>query len=78
MGSDTAHIGAMHTQVALPLCQPLPGWQAMAYQQVVQLPKKSTRRGVASDSSADKTTPVGSASSQDCRRPTTRGQGDGG
>ena len=42
-------------QMALPLCQPLPGWPAMLYQQVVQLPKKSTRRGVASNPSADKT-----------------------
>ena len=35
-------------------------------------------RGVASDSSADKTTPTGGGSLQDCGRPTTRGQGDGG
>ena len=35
-------------------------------------------RGVISDTPADKTTPVGGASSQDCGRPTTRGQGDGG
>ena len=44
-------------QTALPLCQPLPGWPAMSYQQAVQLPKKSTRRGVASDPFADKTPP---------------------
>ena len=36
-------------QMAPPLCQPLPGWPAMPYQQVVQLPKKPTGRGVASD-----------------------------
>ena len=65
-------------QMALPLCQPLPGWLAMLYQQVVQLPKKSTGRGVASDPSTDKTAPVGGASSQDRGRPTTRGQGDDG
>ena len=65
-------------QMALPLHQPLPGWLAMPYQQAVQLPKKSTGRGVASDPSADKTTPTGGASSQDRGRPTTRGWGDGG
>ena len=65
-------------QMVLPLCQPLPGWPAMLYQQVVQPPKKSTRRGVASDPSTGKTAPVGGASSQDCGRPTTRGQEDGG
>ena len=65
-------------QTALPLCQPLPGCPAMPYQQAVQPPKKSTRRGVASDPSADKTVPVGGASSQDHGRPTTRGRGDSG
>ena len=65
-------------QMALPLHQPLPGQLATPYQQVVQLPKKSTGRGVASDPSADKTTPGGSTSSQDRKRPTTRRWGDGG
>ena len=65
-------------QMALPLCQPLPGWLAMPYQQAVQPPKKSTGRGVTSDPSADKTAPVGGASSQDHERPTTRGWGGGG
>ena len=65
-------------QTVLPLRQPLPGWPAMPYQQAVQLPKKSTGRGVASDPSADKTTPGGSASSQDHGRPTTRGWRDSG
>ena len=65
-------------QMVLPLCQPLPGWPAMLYQQAVQLPKKSTGRGVTSNPSTDKTAPVGSKSSQDHGRPTTRGQGDGG
>ena len=65
-------------QMVPPLHQPLPGWPAMPYQQVVQLPKKSTRRGVTSDPSTDKTAPVGGASSQDHRRPTTRGWGDSG
>ena len=36
-------------QMALPLRQPLTGWLAMPYQQAVQLPKKPTGRGVASD-----------------------------
>ena len=65
-------------QMVLPLCQPLPGQPSMPYQQVVQPPKKSTGRGVASDPSADKTTPAGGASSQDRGRPTTRGWGDSG
>ena len=65
-------------QMAPPLCQPLPGQPAMLYQQAVQLPKKSTGRGVASDTSTDKTAPMGGASSQDRGRPTTRGQGDSG
>ena len=65
-------------QVVLPLHQPPPGWPATPYLQAVQLPSKSTRREVASNPSTDKTAPVGSPSSQDCRRPTTRGQGDGG
>ena len=65
-------------QMVPPLHQPLPGWLAMPYQQAVQLPKKSTGRGVTSNPSIDKTTPAGGTSSQDCRRPTTRGQGDGG
>ena len=60
-------------QMAPPLHQPLPGWPAMPYQQVVQPPKKSTRRGVTSNPSADKTAPVGGTSSQDHGRPTTRG-----
>ena len=65
-------------QMALPLHQPLPGWLAMPYQQAVQPPKKSTRKGVASNPSTDKTTPAGGTSSQDHGRPTTREWGDGG
>ena len=65
-------------QTAPPLCQPLPGWPAMPYQQAVQPPKKSTGRGVASNPLADKTAPGGGTSSQDHGRPTTRGWGDGG
>ena len=44
----------------------------------VQPPRKSTRRGVTSNPSTDKTVPMGSPSSQDPGRPTTRGWGDGG
>ena len=77
--AQTPPTSAPHApQMALPLCQPLPGWPAVPYQQAVQLPKKSTGRGVASDPSADKTAPAGGASSQDRGRPTTRGWGDGG
>ena len=65
-------------KTVLPLCQPLPGQPAMPYQQAVQPPKKSMGRGVASDLSGDKTASAGGASSQDRRRPTTRGWGDGG
>ena len=65
-------------QMTPPLHQPLPGRPAMPYKQVVQPPKKSTGRGVTSNPSADKTAPMGSASSQDHGRPTTRGRGDGG
>ena len=65
-------------QMVLPLHQPLPGWPAMPYQQAVQPQRKPTGRGVASNPSADKTAPVGGASSQDRGRPTTRGWGDGG
>ena len=63
-------------QMVLPLCQPLPGWPAMPYQQAVQLPKKSTGWGITSDPSTDKTAPTGGTSSQDHGRPTTRGRGD--
>ena len=70
---------ALHTpQMAPPLHQPPSGQPATPYQQVVQLPGKSTGRGVTSDPSVDKTAPAGSPSSQDCGRLTTRGQGDGG
>ena len=62
-------------QMALPLHQPPPGWPAMSYQQVVQLPEKPAGRGVAADAPTDKTTPVGSACAQDRRRPSTRGWG---
>ena len=65
-------------QTVPPLCQPLPGWPAMPYQQAVQPPKKSTGRGVASNPSADKTAPVGGVSSQNHGRPTTRGWGGSG
>ena len=62
-------------QMVLHLHQSLPGWPAMPYQQVVQPPKKPTGRGVTSDTPTDKSTPVGSASSQDRGRSNTRGWG---
>ena len=65
-------------QMVPPLRQPLPGWPAMPYQQAVQPPKKPTGRGVARDPPTGKTTPMGSAGSQDCRRSNTRGRGGGG
>ena len=65
-------------QMAPPLHQPPPGWPATLYQQVVQLPGKSTGRGVTFNPSVDKTAPAGGPSSQDCGRPTTRGWGDSG
>ena len=77
--AQTQPMSAPHmSQMVPPLCHPLPGQLAMPYQQVVQLQKKSTGRGVASDPSTDKTTPTGGASSQDRGRPTTRGREDGG
>ena len=65
-------------QMMPPLYQPPPGQLAMPYQQVVQLPKKPVGMGVTSDPPTDKTAPVGSASSQDCRRSNTRGWGGSG
>ena len=70
---------APHTpQMALPLCQPPPGWPGTLYQQAVQPPGKSTGRGVTFNSPVDKTAPTGSQSSQDHGRQMTREQGDGG
>ena len=77
--TQTQPMPAPHTpQMALPLRQPPPGWPATLYQQAVQLPGKSTGRGVTSDPSVDKTAPTGGPSSQDHGRPTTRKWGDGG
>ena len=62
-------MSAPHTpQMALPLRQPPPGWPATPYQQVVQPPGKSTRRGVSFDSSVDKTAPASGLCSEDRRR----------
>ena len=65
-------------QMAPPLRQPPLGWPATPYQQVVQPPGKSTRRGVTFNSSIDKTAPAGSQSSEDHSRQRIRGRGDGG
>ena len=56
--AQTQCTSALHVpQMVLLLCQPLPGWLATPYQQAVQLPKKSTGRGVTSNPSTDKTAP---------------------
>ena len=65
-------------QMAPSLCQLPPGWLATPYQQVVQLPKKPTGRGVTADAPTDKTTPVGSACAQDHGRSSMRGWGGSG
>ena len=70
---------ALHIpQMALPLCQPLPGWLSTPYKQAVQPPSQSSGRGVTFDSPVNKTSPTPSPSSQNHGRPTTRGRGDGG
>ena len=77
--AQTLPTSAPHTpQMALPLHQPPPGQPATLYQQAVQLPGKSTGRGVTFDCSIDKTAPAGSQSSEDHGRQRTRGWGDGG
>ena len=68
-----------HTpQMALPLHQPPPSQAATLYQQVVQLPGKSTGRGVTFDSPSDKAAPASGQSTEDHGRQKTRGWGDGG
>ena len=62
-------------QKAPPVQQPCPEWPATPYQQAVQLPKMPMGRGVTFYTPTGKTTPMGSASSQDHGRPATRGQG---
>ena len=70
---------ALHTpQMALPLHQPPPSQPATPYQQAVQPPGRSTRRGVTFDSSANKAAPAGGQSAKDHGRQRTRGWGDGG
>ena len=53
------------SQMAPSLHQPPPSWPATPYQQAVQLPGKSTRRGVTFDPSIDKTSPAGGQSLED-------------
>ena len=64
-------------QTVPPLCQPPPGQPATPYQQAVQLPKKPTGRGAASDPPTDKTAPTGGTNPQDRGRSSTRGWGGG-
>ena len=59
-------------QMALPLCQPPPGQPSTPYQQAVQLPGKSSGRGVSFDSSMDKTSPAGCQNLEDHGRQRTR------
>ena len=54
-------------QMALPFCQPLPGWLSTPYKQAVQLPSKPPF-----DSPVDKTCPAPGQSSEDCGRQRTR------
>ena len=65
-------------KVALPLWQPPPSQAATPYQQVVQLPGKSTGRGVTSVSPSDTAASVGGQTTKDCGRQKTRGQANGG
>ena len=70
---------APHTpQMALPLCQPPPGWPETPYQQAVQPPGKATGRGVTFNSSINKAAPAGGQSTKDHGRQRTRGWGDSG
>ena len=62
-------------QMVPPLHQPPPGWLSTPYKQAVQPPSQPSGRGVTFDSPVDKTSPAPSPSSQDRRRPTTRGRG---
>ena len=77
--AQTPPMSAPHTpQMAPPLHQPSPSWLATPYQQAVQVPGKSTRRGVTFDPSTDKAAPAGGQSTKDRRRQRTRGWGDSG
>ena len=77
--TQTPPTSVPHTpQMALPLCQPPPGWPSTPYQQAVQPPSKSSGRGVTFDSPMDKTSPTAGQSSEDRGRQRTWGQGDDG
>ena len=65
-------------QVAPPLRQPQASKAATPYQQAVQVPGKSTGRGVTVDSPSDRAAPKAGQTTQDCRRQQTRAQGDRG
>ena len=78
MGSDTAHVDAACTPNDA-TSPPTTTWAASnAIQTGGTTAKEVHWEGSRFDTSADKTAPVGGASSQDHGRPTTRGQGDGG
>ena len=65
-------------QVAPPLCQPQPSKPATPYQQAVQLPGKSTGRGVTVEPPSDRAAPMAGKTTQDRGRQQTRGPGDRG
>ena len=65
-------------QVAPPLCQPQPSKPATPYQQAVQLPGKSTGRGVTVEPPFDRAAPMAGKTTQDRGRQQTRGPGDRG
>ena len=65
-------------QVAPPLCQPRPSKPATPYQQAVQLPGKSTGRGITVEPPSDRAAPIAGQTTQDRRRQQTRGWGDRG
>ena len=63
-------------QMTPPLHQPPPGQPATPYQQMVQLPGKSTGGGVTFDSSANKAVPIGGQGTEGHGRQCTRGRED--
>ena len=65
-------------QMAPPLRQLPPGWPATPYQQAVQLPGRSTGRGVTFNSLVDKAAPTGDQGAEDRGRQRTRGLEGGG
>ena len=61
-----------------PLHQLRPSMATTPYQQAVQVPGKSTGRGITVKPPSDKAAPAAGQTTQDCRRQQTRGWGDRG